>query len=79
MNNKSETLAGFAFGFDAGVRYFFTPSIGVFAELGYLGNAMKKTFEYSTSNADGDTYSGKVDVDIFVGGFAARIGVTFKF
>ena len=34
-NDGKKVGAGFAFGFNTGARYFFTPKIGVFGELGW--------------------------------------------
>jgi hypothetical protein len=38
---------GIGFGFDAGVAYYFTPRIGVFAEAGFERYGLKKEFSES--------------------------------
>jgi hypothetical protein len=63
--------AGLAYGFDAGVRYFFTKNIGVFAEGGY---------EYYFLDYKYDTHSflGELDWAAYGNKFVSA-GVTFKF
>ena len=68
--NDTKGGAGFAYGFNAGVRYFFTPTIGVFGELGW------DQYRYSIKY-DGGYYYGSWKYKGWMGSFF-HAGITFK-
>ena len=61
---------GISFGGDIGARYFFTPTIGIFAEMGAL-MAMGQ-FKLGSGSV-----SASVDGNMFIANL--RVGITFKF
>jgi hypothetical protein len=64
---------GFIYGFDVGARYFFTDSLGAFAEVGYERYFLSHKYEYNI----GGLLTGTVAIPAYANKFLT-VGVTFK-
>jgi opacity protein-like surface antigen len=55
---KIDTIMGFAFGFDAGIAYYFTPRFGIFGEVGFDDYLLKTKITIDNS------YYSQIDTSI---------------